>query len=89
MILQEVLRLYPPIPMLIRGSVKPVKLGHLSIPAGVHTTLHVGLLLRDPRIWGDDANEFKPQRFSQGTSNAAAKIPSAFLSFSKNGRTLR
>ncbi|XP_012850547.1 PREDICTED: cytochrome P450 CYP72A219-like [Erythranthe guttata] len=71
MILQESLRLYPPAPLMTRGSTKTVKLGNMTIPSGVHMTLLIGILHRDPDFWGDDANEFNPHRFSKGVSNAA------------------
>ncbi|XP_012850655.1 PREDICTED: cytochrome P450 CYP72A219-like isoform X2 [Erythranthe guttata] len=82
MILQEVLRLYPPLPMINRCSTKTVKLGNLTIPAGVHLLLMVGLVHRDSNIWGDDANEFNPLRFSDGVS----KVQSSFVPFSSGPR---
>ncbi|KAI3466003.1 hypothetical protein Pfo_022666 [Paulownia fortunei] len=84
-ILQEVLRLYPPAPLVFRSPTETVKLGNLTIPAGVHMMLLIGLLHYDPKIWGDDAKEFKPQRFSEGVSNAA-KIQSSFIPFSSGPR---
>ncbi|KAK6132448.1 hypothetical protein DH2020_033825 [Rehmannia glutinosa] len=85
MILQEVLRLYPPAPLTVRGPTETVKLGNLTIPRGVHLTLLIGLLHYDPKIWGEDAKEFKPQRFSEGVSNAT-KIQSSFIPFSSGPR---
>ncbi|KAI3466001.1 hypothetical protein Pfo_022664 [Paulownia fortunei] len=85
MILQEVLRLYPPAHLIMRGPTETVKLGNLIIPAGVHLTLLIGLLHYDPEIWGDDAKEFKPQRFSEGVPNAV-KIQSSFIPFSSGPR---
>ncbi|KAK6132445.1 hypothetical protein DH2020_033822 [Rehmannia glutinosa] len=85
MILQEVLRLYPPAPFIVRGSTETVKLGNLTIPKGVHLTLLIGLLHYDPKIWGDDAKEFRPQRFSEGVSNAT-NIQSSFVPFSAGPR---
>ncbi|KAI3466002.1 hypothetical protein Pfo_022665 [Paulownia fortunei] len=85
MILQEVLRLYPPVPLIVRGPTETVKLGNMTIPAGVHMTLMIGLVHCDPEIWGDDAKEFKPQRFSEGVYNAA-KIQSSFIPFSSGPR---
>ncbi|KAK6132444.1 hypothetical protein DH2020_033821 [Rehmannia glutinosa] len=85
MILQEVLRLFPPAPLIVRGSTETVKLGNLTIPRGVHLTLLIGLLHYDPKIWGDDAKEFKPQRFSAGVSNATS-LQSSFIPFSSGPR---
>lgn len=70
MILHEVLRLYPPAPLLARAPTKTVKLGNITVPVGVSLLLLIGLLHHDPQLWGDDVNEFKPERFSDGISSA-------------------
>ncbi|XP_073313598.1 cytochrome P450 72A397-like [Primulina huaijiensis] len=85
MILQEVLRLYPPVPVVARGSTQTVKLGNLTIPAGEHLKLLIAELHHDPEIRGDDAKEFKPQRFSKGISNAVTNS-SSFVPFSWGSR---
>ncbi|CAI9097009.1 OLC1v1033291C1 [Oldenlandia corymbosa var. corymbosa] len=70
MILQEALRLYPPLPVNARITTADVKLGDKTIPAGTFLFLQILLIHRDPEIWGDSVNEFKPERFSEGVSNA-------------------
>ncbi|XP_057796041.1 cytochrome P450 CYP72A219-like [Salvia miltiorrhiza] len=85
MIFQEVLRMYPPAPLIIRAPTKTVKLGSMIVPVGAELTLLIGLMHHDPEIWGDDVNEFKPERFGQGISSAA-KINFAFLPFSSGPR---
>ncbi|KAH6764165.1 cytochrome P450 [Perilla frutescens var. frutescens] len=85
MILQEVLRLYPPLPLTARGPTETVKLGNLTIPKGVHMTLLIGQVHYDPEIWGEDAREFKPQRFAEGIPQSA-KIKSAFIPFGSGPR---
>ncbi|KAL8046726.1 hypothetical protein ABFX02_08G192805 [Erythranthe guttata] len=85
MILQESLRLYSPIPLTAREATETVKLGKLTIPAGTQLSILIGILHRNPDIWGGDANEFKPQRFSEGFSNAS-KIQSSFIPFSSGPR---
>lgn len=87
MILQEVLRLYPPTSMALRAVSKKTKLGNWVIPAWVQITIPIILHQQDPAIWGEDATQFKPERFAEGVSNATkSKISSAFMPFSGGAR---
>ncbi|CAJ1978212.1 unnamed protein product [Sphenostylis stenocarpa] len=70
MILQESLRLYPPVVMFARYLRKDTKLGDLTIPAGVELVVPVSMLHQEREYWGDDAGEFNPNRFSEGVSKA-------------------
>ncbi|PPR91887.1 hypothetical protein GOBAR_AA28783 [Gossypium barbadense] len=80
MILCEVLRLYPSATELGRSVPKEIKLGNLLLPAGTEVSVPILLIHHDNDLWGDDAREFKPERFAEGVSKAT-KSQVTFLPF--------
>lgn len=70
MIVNEVLRLYPPVVELSRLVEEETRLGEYTIPADTQVMLPVVMIHRDPKYWGEDANEFNPNRFAEGVSKA-------------------
>ncbi|GJY14587.1 cytochrome P450 734A1-like protein [Tanacetum coccineum] len=78
MILNESLRLYPPIVASIRRAKADVELGGYKIPRGTELLIPILAVHHDQTIWGKDANEFNPSRFSDGVARAG-KHPLAFI----------
>lgn len=70
MILNEVLRLYPPATIFNRIIHKETKLGEMTLPPGVHLLMPIILLHYDQDLWGQDVKDFNPNRFSQGIAKA-------------------
>ncbi|XP_057523178.1 cytochrome P450 CYP72A219-like [Amaranthus tricolor] len=70
MILQEVLRLYPPVVTLGRKVSHDMKVGNMDLPAGVQVKLPTIFIHHSEKLWGKDAKEFNPNRFSQGLLKA-------------------
>lgn len=71
---REVLRLYPPIWLLGRQVAQPVSVGGRQLPAGAQVVFSPYLVQRDPRYW-DDPDEFRPERFLDGSIPSRAYLP--------------
>ncbi|KAK1419749.1 hypothetical protein QVD17_29055 [Tagetes erecta] len=67
-IFNEVLRLYSPAVILRRMIHDETKLDNLTLPAGSIIQINTLILHHDKDTWGEDVNEFKPERFSEGVS---------------------
>ncbi|KAI4337182.1 hypothetical protein L6164_015629 [Bauhinia variegata] len=80
MVLHEALRLYPPVTHLFRYTKCETNLGGMIVPADVELYLPIVLLHYDKNYWGDNAEDFNPERFSGGVSKAS-KDQIAFYPF--------
>jgi len=68
-VVQETLRLYPPVYAVVRDAIKPADLTRHSARPGETFLISVYGLHRNPRLW-DDAGSFNPDRFhSQGAGS--------------------
>jgi cytochrome P450 / NADPH-cytochrome P450 reductase len=79
-VIKEALRIYPPMPITIRRSLKDGTLGRYRIRKG--DIILVGTLAaqRDPRYWGPDAGRFDPEQFAM--DKVVARPRHAFIPFS-------
>ncbi|KAK9932727.1 hypothetical protein M0R45_019951 [Rubus argutus] len=87
MIINESLRLYPPIISLTRKVDKEVRLENLIVPTNVELLVPNLALHHEPQFWGQDVKRFKPERFSEGVANATNNNMAAFLPFGMGSRT--
>ncbi|KAI1297498.1 cytochrome P450 [Xylaria venustula] len=88
--LLETLRLEPPGPMIVSTPIvddaTPLILqGRYAIHRGQSAFLFLALLHRDPAIFGDDANEFRPERMTK--ENVKSLPNNAFKPFGNRPRS--
>ncbi len=82
-IIDEALRLYPPVWLIPRKSKEADQIGPYYIPAGSDVFISPYFLQRDPRWW-DHPTEFDPERFLG--SVPASRPPFCYIPFSAGPR---
>jgi cytochrome P450 len=82
-VVTESMRLYPPVPTLLREAVAPDTLGGYEIPAGATIHLNQWVVHRDPR-WYDDALAFRPERWTDEFERSLPRL--AYFPFSAGPR---
>lgn len=75
------LRLYPSSSTVDSTSVRETKLGNNSTRPGIVVSVPIIMVHNDPEIWGDDVEEFNPDRFSKGISKATENNEVSFFPF--------
>lgn len=87
MILNECMRLYPPVITMTRKVEREVRLGSMTLPANMTIFMPILALHHDPQIWGKDVHIFKPERFAEGVAKATNNNAAAFFPFGLGPRT--
>lgn len=83
-VIEEAMRLYPPVAYFARLAAGPDRLGDHAIPASAILIVSPWLMQRDPRLWGAEPERFDPQRFMPG---APRRVPYAYFPFGGGPRT--
>jgi cytochrome P450 len=77
---KEVLRIYPTIPVSARCAVRDTFILGQLVPKGTTVFVAPWSVNRNPKIWGEDAEAFRPERWLD-TPNGGASSNYAFLTF--------
>lgn len=84
MVVEETMRLYPPVWTMSRTAVNDDEIGGIYIPAGSEILIFPYITQRHPKWW-PDAETFRPERFAP--ENSAARPRYAYLPFGAGPRT--
>ncbi len=82
-VFRETLRLYPPVPMMVRETVKPEVFRGRRVPTGAQVVLSPWHLHRHSRLW-ERPDAFDPSRWDTQTGKASAR--DAYMPFSAGPR---
>ncbi|XP_016492631.1 cytokinin hydroxylase [Nicotiana tabacum] len=85
-VMNEVLRLYSPAPNVQRQAKDDIQVdNNVVIPKGTNIWIDVVSMHHDKQLWGEDVNEFKPERFKDDVYGGC-KHKMGFLPFGFGGR---
>ena len=76
-VIEETMRLYPPVPMTVRAAFDATEIGGTSIAKGDLVSIVIRNIHRHPQFWQDPL-EFRPERFlpeNKASLNRSAYIP--------------
>ncbi|TVP74398.1 MAG: cytochrome P450 [Rhodobacteraceae bacterium] len=80
---REALRLYPPVPMLVREATRPEELRGRKLGQGAQVVVSLWHMGRHEGVW-DEPHDFRPERWQLEATKAPAR--DAFLPFSSGPR---
>lgn len=82
-VFRETLRLYPPVPMMVRETTRPETFRNRQAPTGAQIVLSPWHLHRHERMW-DNPDGFDPDRWQTGATRESAR--QAYMPFSAGPR---
>ncbi|XP_022724973.1 cytochrome P450 CYP749A22-like [Durio zibethinus] len=87
MIINETLRLYPPVNGMASEVGKEVQLGKLILPTYIEFLIPNLAIHHKPELWGVDVHLFKLERFAEGIAKATKHNAAAFIPFGLGPRS--
>ncbi|KAL7033672.1 hypothetical protein ACKWTF_007672 [Chironomus riparius] len=84
LVIKETMRLFTAGGIIARETSEEVNLSGYTVPKGTVLAICAHQMHRNPRFWGSDANEFKPERFN--SENIKHINPHAYAPFSGGRR---
>ncbi|KAJ6320654.1 hypothetical protein OIU77_010078 [Salix suchowensis] len=85
MVIQETMRLYPPVVFVIRTALQDLKFKGITIPKGMDIQIPIPIVQQNPDLWGPDAHQFNPRRFAKGIIGSSTS-PQAYMPFGMGAR---
>lgn len=85
MVIQETMRLYPPVVFVIRRAQQDLKFKYITIPKGMNIQIPIPVAQQNPDLWGPDAHQFNPKRFAKGVLGSRTS-PSDYMAFRMGAR---
>lgn len=75
-VLEEAMRLYPPLWLMTRKTIHDDRFGEYLVPAGMEIYIPAYFIQRNPAVW-DDPDQFDPERFDAASKmrHALAQMP--------------
>lgn len=85
MVFNESCRLLPAVPIILRETLREFEFDkNVIIPEGFCMIVNIFALHRNKNFWGEDADQFKPERFTK--ENSEKRQPNIFFPFSAGQR---
>lgn len=81
---REGLRLMPPAISAPREAAKELVIAGVKIPRGTTVTVIPAMIQRNPLVWGEDVEDFKPERWDSLSADAAS--PYSMVAFNGGPR---
>ncbi|GFZ20017.1 cytochrome P450, family 714, subfamily A, polypeptide 1 [Actinidia rufa] len=86
LVIEEILKLYPPTPFISKEAFKDMKFGDIYVPKRANLWILIPTFHRMPQIWGPDADQFKPESVTH-VIFGACKFPQAYVPFGAGPQT--